>query len=476
MYIPLGLGYWPKKIPYSILLLCVVILSFSFLKFPDVHSFQEDIKNYADKNSLNTLKKKIVRDTCDSTYAMVDCAVIDRIETIAQDRDFKPHNLGEFLKVSAFTMQFNGHSSAWPDSAKTHELYPMFTQSEQQFLQFKKETAKAKGLLVKESITLPNLLAADFSHFSYSHLLGNLFFLLVFGLHLEMAFGSVLTFLTFMFGGIFGLLVEVFFLPSGVILLGSSAGVSAVIGAYVVTFWQARMKFLFSMVVYNKSFYLPIALTVPVFYILTDIIGVATRGSGLSSVAHLAHVGGLVTGVVAALMFRLTSNVRWPFLFEQELSIYEDSKETEDATERVDKLLSIRRWNFQNYVVCHKTIDFINAHRPSLTEDQQIQLSKWIESTLHFYLLKKDKAATIYFLEKVQESFDLKTHLSGVLWHKILAIADECLEQEKYQLAKDLYEIVLEREPRKLDVEGVRKTCENIDQHLIGDVGEQNVG
>lgn len=472
MIIPLGLGYWPKKLPVAILLLLVVILGYSFFKFPDIQKHEADLKAYMDSNHITDLRIQIIGKACQTKLGLSDCAIV---QFEKNPKDFAPTSVADLLKVVAYINQYNADLVDWPEEAKAQPEYAQLESAMVGFSVYKKQAAVENGLLIKENLDLLKIASANFSHANYSHLLGNIFFLLCFGLHLEMAFGVFMTGLTFLLGGLFGLFVESMFLAPGMVLLGSSAGVSAILGGYVVMFWKARMKFLFSLTgLYYKPYYLSVAWTVPIFYILNDIIGMVTRASGGGGVAHLSHLGGMAIGMAAAGLFQMTSVMRWPFLFEKELELYEESKTLEEPQDRLQMLLLVKAWNFQNYVVCHKTLEFINNNQIELKDPNDKKVVEWVKETLRYHMVKKEKKNTVVLLERVPSQLEMKSILKRIGWKKIMTIADDCLELEKYQLALTLYNILLEMNPKRMDTEGVKKTCENIEAFLAEAGSELN--
>ena len=112
------------------------------------------------------------------------------------------------------------------------------------------------------------LFTALFLHADWSHLLGNLVFLLIFGLPAERVLGPWRLLLLFLVGGAVSNLVAIYTMGSpDQIIIGASGAVSALIGAYLALFPGARLVF-------------------------------AHIGPSFGMVAWWAHSGGCVFGVV----------------------------------------------------------------------------------------------------------------------------------------------------------------------------------
>jgi membrane associated rhomboid family serine protease len=149
-----------------------------------------------------------------------------------------------------------------------------------------------------------NVLGSVFLHAGWLHLLGNMLFLYIFGNNINDHLGHA-GYLGFYLGGgaAAGLLhVVVESAPA----LGASGAVAAVSGAYLVMFPKSRILLLFLFFVIT-TFSVPAALFVG-FYLLLDLIQAFDSSvlGGASTVAHFAHIGGTLYGVlICMLLMRL---------------------------------------------------------------------------------------------------------------------------------------------------------------------------
>lgn len=133
-------------------------------------------------------------------------------------------------------------------------------------------------------------------HGGVLHLLGNLWFLLIFGDNVEDFLGSK-RFAAVLAGAAFaGTLLHMLADPSSSIpLVGASGGISGVMILYGARFPQARL----GLVIWFRWFTLP-AVVYMAFWVgmqlLGSFAGMATGGGG---VAYLAHLGGAIVGLAA---------------------------------------------------------------------------------------------------------------------------------------------------------------------------------
>jgi membrane associated rhomboid family serine protease len=140
-----------------------------------------------------------------------------------------------------------------------------------------------------------------FLHADWLHLLSNMLFLWVFGDNIEDAMGHVRYLLFYLACAALAALAHlVFNFNDNGPLIGASGAVAGVMGAYILLYPHARVFVLARIVV-------PIPLPVPAFWMLG--FWVATQlfyvliGSD-EPVAWWAHLGGFVSGVALAAIFR----------------------------------------------------------------------------------------------------------------------------------------------------------------------------
>jgi membrane associated rhomboid family serine protease/ribosomal protein L37AE/L43A len=148
-------------------------------------------------------------------------------------------------------------------------------------------------------------LTSFFVHGGWLHLIGNLFFLFVFGRCVEDKIGAPGIFLLLLSATLGSCLFTLFFKPeSDIPHIGASGGISGVLLFYGVVF--PNKKLVFSVPVYMMSIYLvrlP-ALAVLVLWILLQIFGAFFERAGMSTVSYSGHLGGLLTGLVFWLLWR----------------------------------------------------------------------------------------------------------------------------------------------------------------------------
>jgi len=150
-----------------------------------------------------------------------------------------------------------------------------------------------------------NVLTSMFLHGSWMHLLGNMWFLWLFGNNIEDSTTRPRFLAFYLLTGLGAALAQVIADPSSrVPMVGASGAISGVMGAYLVLFPRVRVFTLVPLGFFIKSFALPAWLmliywaALQFFGGLTSIVG----GEG-GGVAFWAHLGGFVAGVVLIKIF-----------------------------------------------------------------------------------------------------------------------------------------------------------------------------
>jgi membrane associated rhomboid family serine protease len=150
------------------------------------------------------------------------------------------------------------------------------------------------------------LVTSMFLHGGWLHLIGNLWFLWVFGDNVEDRLGRVRYLAFYLAGGIAAGLVHAFSNPSSVIpTVGASGAIAAVLGAYIVLYPHSRVKTLIPIFIFLHIAELPAVLFLGVWFLLQLWQGYASLGIGdAGGVAWWAHAGGFAVGAVVALAVR----------------------------------------------------------------------------------------------------------------------------------------------------------------------------
>ncbi len=147
---------------------------------------------------------------------------------------------------------------------------------------------------------LLTLISALFIHLGPVHLVGNLLFLFIFGLPAERSLGPWRFLLLFLAGGALANLAAALLMGTPArAIIGASGGVSAVIGAYLALFPNARLGVVVPLGVWLEFIKVPAALLIGLWAVLQLIFTFV--GPSFGAVAWWAHLAGFVVGLLYAL-------------------------------------------------------------------------------------------------------------------------------------------------------------------------------
>jgi len=147
---------------------------------------------------------------------------------------------------------------------------------------------------------------AMFMHASWTHILGNMLFLAIFGKNVESAFGSLRYLGMYVAGGFVAAMTQALITLIGgsaadaaAPMLGASGAIAAVLGAYFVLYPTSKVLTL--IIVIPVRIYAWVFLGLWFLYQLLEAnFGLFSARSGGGGTAFFAHVGGFVFGLIAA--------------------------------------------------------------------------------------------------------------------------------------------------------------------------------
>jgi len=144
-----------------------------------------------------------------------------------------------------------------------------------------------------------HLLTSMFLHGSWMHLLGNMWFLWIFGDNVEDSMTRLRFVAFYLLCGLAAAFAQIVTSPdSGVPMVGASGAISGVMGAYLVLYPRVRVYAIVPLGFFLTSVARPAWVMLLYWVALQLLSGVASIGQTGGGVAFWAHVGGFVAGVV----------------------------------------------------------------------------------------------------------------------------------------------------------------------------------
>jgi rhomboid family protein len=146
------------------------------------------------------------------------------------------------------------------------------------------------------------LVTSMFLHGGWLHLLGNMWFLWIFGDNVESAFGRFGFLVFYLVCGLAAAGAQIFADPTSTLpMVGASGAISGVMGAYIVLYPRARVSTLLFLGIFLTVLRVPAYLMLGYWFLLQLLGAFVGTGEG---VAFWAHVGGFAAGVAIALATR----------------------------------------------------------------------------------------------------------------------------------------------------------------------------
>jgi membrane associated rhomboid family serine protease len=145
------------------------------------------------------------------------------------------------------------------------------------------------------AFSLVTILTSMFLHAGFLHLLGNLWFLWIFGPSIESALGSRRFAAVYLLSGVAAALAQTALHPlAHVPMLGASGAISGVLAAYVSLFPGRRIETLAFIIVWP----IPALFIVLEWFAINLLRGVGSLQGSSGGVAWWAHIGGFLAGLV----------------------------------------------------------------------------------------------------------------------------------------------------------------------------------
>lgn len=149
-----------------------------------------------------------------------------------------------------------------------------------------------------------------FLHASWLHLIGNLWFLWIFGNNVEDSMGHSRFLAFYLLTGVLAALGHVATDPTSTgPMVGASGAISAIMGAYIVLYPRARVATFVFLFIFIRVVELPAVLFLGLWFAYQLLAG-ATQAGGAGGVAFWAHITGFIAGAVLILIFRNPTLVR----------------------------------------------------------------------------------------------------------------------------------------------------------------------
>jgi membrane associated rhomboid family serine protease len=151
-----------------------------------------------------------------------------------------------------------------------------------------------------------SIFTSMFLHGGWLHLIGNMWFLWIFGNNIEDSVGHFKFILFYLLCGIAAAAAQVAISPNSTVpMIGASGAISGVLGAYLVLFPRARILTLLPIWIFLQFIRVPAVIFLILWFVIQFLSGLAaTQFNVTGGIAFWAHVGGFVAGLLLILPFK----------------------------------------------------------------------------------------------------------------------------------------------------------------------------
>jgi len=168
--------------------------------------------------------------------------------------------------------------------------------------------------IVPDRLHYWSLLTSMFIHGGFLHILGNMWFLWIFGRGVEDILGHGRYLFFYLACGVAAALVHIVVNSNSMVpTVGASGAIAGVMGAYLVKFPRARIVTLVPIIIFITTVDIPAAFLLIYWFAIQFFSGVGSVGYSQASsgdVAWFAHIGGFVAGICLVLL--MPARQRYP--------------------------------------------------------------------------------------------------------------------------------------------------------------------
>ena len=163
------------------------------------------------------------------------------------------------------------------------------------------------ALTLHQEVPYPwmTIFTAMFMHGSWLHIIGNMWFLWIFGDNIEDSMGRIRYVFFYLICGVAAAGAQILATPNSTApMVGASGAIAGVLGGYLLLFPRARIRCLWILIIFITTITLPAWLLLGLWFLSQFFV---PMGSG---VAWMAHVGGFLAGLGLVRLFVKSRPIR----------------------------------------------------------------------------------------------------------------------------------------------------------------------
>ena len=180
-----------------------------------------------------------------------------------------------------------------------------------QFFVYGNERLISIFAFVPYEFKLFTIFTSMFMHGGLMHIIGNMWFLYIFGDNVESILGHVRFLLFYLFCGIGATVTQFLIQPDSTTpMVGASGAIAGVLGAYMIKFPKARVHVLAVIFIFITTIVVPAQLVLGLWFLMQLSGGLGSLGFDTTGgIAWFAHIGGFIVGISTLRIFQ-TINIK----------------------------------------------------------------------------------------------------------------------------------------------------------------------
>jgi membrane associated rhomboid family serine protease len=157
-------------------------------------------------------------------------------------------------------------------------------------------------------LNVPSLFTSLFVHGGLFHLLGNMWYLWLFGDNVEGSLGHTRYLIFYLLSGLAAIFTQVVISShSNVPIIGASGAISGVLGAYLIRYPRAMVHVFVFFFYYITTIRIAAVWVLGIWFVINLTSGLSSLGGTTGGIAWFAHIGGFIGGII---LFFLMYNIR----------------------------------------------------------------------------------------------------------------------------------------------------------------------
>ena len=180
-----------------------------------------------------------------------------------------------------------------------------------QFFVYGNERLISTFAFVPYEFKLFTIFTSMFMHGGLMHIIGNMWFIYIFGDNVESILGHVRFLLFYLFCGIGAAVAQFLIQPDSTTpMVGASGAIAGVLGAYMIKFPKARVHVLAVIFIFITTIVVPAQLVLGLWFLMQLSGGLGSLGFDTTGgIAWFAHIGGFIV-VISTLRIFQTINIK----------------------------------------------------------------------------------------------------------------------------------------------------------------------